>query len=104
VWYTQGRDGEGYASEVSDDEWAFVAPCLTLMREDAPQRKHSLREVCNGVRCIVRTDMQWRMNPVDLRPWHTVHQQTWRWPQAGVLEEMVHDLRMLTWKMNSRFQ
>jgi transposase len=34
-----------YPSNVSDDEWAFVAPYLTLMREDAPQRDYPLREV-----------------------------------------------------------
>ena len=34
-----------YPSDVSDEEWAFVAPYLTLMREDAPQRAHDLREV-----------------------------------------------------------
>ena len=36
---------KAYPSDVSDDEWAFVAPYLTLMREDAPQREYSLREV-----------------------------------------------------------
>jgi len=49
---------EPYASDVSDDEWAFIAPYLTLMREDAPQRDHDLREVFNGVRWIVRTGSQ----------------------------------------------
>ena len=84
-----------YPSDVSDDEWAFVAPYLTLMREDAPQRDHSLREVFNGLRYIVRTGMQWRMMPNDLPPWHTVYQQTQRWLKAGVFEDLVHDLRML---------
>jgi hypothetical protein len=36
-----------YPSDVSDDEWAFAASYLTLMREDAPQRDYSLREVYN---------------------------------------------------------
>ena len=27
-----------YASDVSDEEWAFCAPYLTLMKEEAPQR------------------------------------------------------------------
>jgi transposase len=49
---------KGYPSDVSDDEWAFVAPYLTLMREYAPQREHSLREVFNGLRYIVRTGMR----------------------------------------------
>lgn len=39
-----------YPSDVTDDEWAFVAPYLTLMAQDAPQREHPLREVFNGLR------------------------------------------------------
>jgi transposase len=84
-----------YSSDVSDDEWAFVAPYLTLMKEDAPQRDHCLREVFNGLRWIVRTGAQWRMMPNDLPPWFTVFQQTQRWIRAGVFEAMVHDLRQI---------
>jgi transposase len=84
-----------YPSDVSDEEWAFVAPYLTLMREDAPQRDYSLREVFNGLRWIIRTGSQWRMMPHDLPPWSTVHQQAQRWLKAGVFEAMVHDLRVL---------
>ncbi len=84
-----------YPSDVSDDEWAFVAPYLTLMKEDAPQREHALREVFNGACWIVRTGAQWRMMPNDLPPWYTVYQQTQRWIAAEVFETMVHDLRVL---------
>jgi transposase len=41
-----------YHTDVSDAEWAFVARYLTLMREDAPQRDHPLREVFNGLRYV----------------------------------------------------
>ena len=41
-------------SDVSDDAWALVAPYLTRIMEEAPQRAQSLREVCNGRRWIVR--------------------------------------------------
>lgn len=84
-----------YPSDVTDDEWAFIAPYLTLMREDAPQRDHDLREVFNGLRWIVRTGSQWRMMPHDLPPWYTAYQQGRRWINAGVFEDMVHDLRAL---------
>jgi len=84
-----------YPSDVSDDEWSFVAPYLTLMTEDAPQREHSLREVFNGLRWIVRTGAQWRMMPHDLPPWAAVYQQTQRWLKAGVFEAIVNDLRVL---------
>ena len=86
---------KGYPSDVSDDEWAFVAPYLTLMREDAPQREHDLREVFNGSRWLVRAGAGWRMLPHDLPPWAAVYQQTQRWLKAGVFEAIVHDLREL---------
>ena len=44
-----------YPSDVTDEEWLFVSPYLTLMREDAPQREHDLREAFNGLRWVVRT-------------------------------------------------
>jgi transposase len=84
-----------YPSDVSDEEWAFVAPYLTLVREDAPQRTHDLREVFNASRWIVRAGASWRMLPHDLPPWEAVYQQTRRWIAAGVFEAMVHDLRAL---------
>jgi transposase len=84
-----------YPSDVSDEEWSFVAPYLALVREDAPQRNHELREVFNGLRWIVRTGSAWRYMPHDLPPWEAVYQQTRRWLSAGVFEAMVHDLRIL---------
>jgi transposase len=84
-----------YPSDVTDDEWAFVAPYLTLMREDAPQREHSLREVFNGLRWLARAGAPWRMIPHDLPPWQAVYQQYRRWERAGVFEAVVHDLRRL---------
>jgi transposase len=86
---------KAYPSDVSDEAWAFGAPSLTLMKEDAPHREHSLREVFNGLRSSVRPGAPWRMMPNDLPPWHTVYQQTQRWLKAGVFEEMVRDRRML---------
>ena len=63
-------------TDVSDEEWAFVAPYLVLMTEDAPQREHSLREVFNGLRWIVRSGSTWRLMPHELPPWVAVYQQT----------------------------
>ena len=93
---------KAYPSDVSDDEWVFVAPYLTLMKEDAPQRDHPLREVFNGLRYVVRSGAAWRMMPNDLPPWHTVYQQTQRWMAAGVFEQIVHDLRMLLREIDGR--
>lgn len=86
---------KAYPSDVSDEEWALVAPYLTLMTQDAPQRTHPLREVFNGLRWIVRAGATWRMMPHDLPPWEVVYQQSQRWLRAGVFESLVHDLREL---------
>jgi transposase len=84
-----------YPSDVTDEEWDFVAPYLTLMREDAPQREHDLREVFNGMRYVVRGGQAWRMMPNDLPPWPVVYQQAQRWIAAGVFEAMAQDLRRI---------
>jgi transposase len=84
-----------YPSDVSDEEWSFVAPYLALCREDAAQRDHSLRAVFNGLRYIVKTGNQWRFMPHDLPPWPAVYQQTQRWIRAGCFEMIVEDLRSL---------
>jgi len=82
-----------YPTDVSDEEWNFCAPYLTLMKEDVPQRDHSLRAVFNALRYMVRAGCPWRMMPNDLPPWHTVQQQALRWIKAGCFEAMAHDLR-----------
>lgn len=94
IFKTGGTETE-YPSDVSDEEWAFCAPYLTLMKEDAPQREYSMKAMFNAVRYMVRAGCPWRMIPHDLPPWSTVHQQAQRWIQAGCFEAMAHDLRKL---------
>lgn len=84
-----------YPSDVSDDEWALVAPYLTLLPEDVLQRKHDLRQVFNALRWLVRTGAPWRMLPHDFPRWELVYQQTQRWLRAGCFEALAHDLRLL---------
>jgi transposase len=75
---------------------------LALIRSDAPQREHDLREVFNAVRWVVRTGSPWRYIPNDLPPWAAVYQQARRWLAAGVFEAMAHDLRALLRVLSGR--
>jgi len=84
-----------YPSDVSEEEWAFVAPYLTLLPLDAAQRRHDLREVFNALRYLVRSGAPWRMLPHEFPPWEAVYQQTSRWIAAGCFEALVHDLRAI---------
>lgn len=85
----------GYPSDVSDEEWHVVLPYLTLLREDAPQRRHDLREVCNALRWVVRTGAQWDDLPHAFPPYSAVYQQARRWIAAGGFAALAHDLRAL---------
>ena len=91
-----------YPTDVSDEEWEFCVPYLTLMKEEAPQREYPLRAVFNALRWMVRAGCPWRLLPNDLPPWTVVHQQTLRWIGAGCFEAMAHDLRMLLRELAAR--
>lgn len=84
-----------YPSDVSDEEWAFIVPYLTLNRLDGANRSYALRDVFNAVRWLVRSGAPWRLLPNDLPPWPVVFQQTQRWRRAGCFEGLVHDLRVI---------
>src|SRR2546428_9169874 len=70
-------------------DWHLIGP------QDGrrPQVEHSMREVFNGLRWMVRAGTAWRLMPHDMPPWYTVYQQSQRWLKAGVFEAIVHDLR-----------
>ena len=61
-----------YASDVSDREWALVAPLLPPDRRQGRPRKTDLREVVNAILYMASTGCQWRMLPSDLPPPSTV--------------------------------
>jgi transposase len=93
---------KSYPSDVTDGEWEFLLPYLTLMREDAPQRAHALRDILDAVRYVVRTGCQWRFLPHDFPPWSAVYQQARRWLHAGVFEHIAHDLRAIVRFLDDR--
>jgi transposase len=100
--YKTGSGKTTYPSDVTDEEWAFCASYLTLMKEDAPQREHALRAVFNAVRYMVRVGCPWRMIPNDFPPASSVYQQVQRGIKAGCFEALAHDLRKLLRMLTER--
>ncbi|MEX3860111.1 IS5 family transposase [Paraburkholderia sp. BR10923] len=82
-----------YLTDLTDEEWSFAAPYLTLMNEEAPQRRYEIREMFNALRWMARAGASWRMLLTNFPPWELVYQQTERWLNAGCFEAMVSDLR-----------
>ncbi len=91
TWWGHGTNRKQYPTDVGDDEWAIVAPCLTLMKEDAPQRERVLRKVFNDARCIFRTHAPETDDAQ--RPAAVAHplKQTHRWIKDYVFEAVVND-------------
>lgn len=88
---------KSYPSDVSDEEWAFVAPYLTLLPEDVGQRRHDQREVFNVLRYLVWGGISWRILPHDFPRWELVYQQYRRWLAAGCLPDVVANTAPPSW-------
>jgi transposase len=84
-----------YPSDVTDEEWAFVAPYLLLVAADAGQRRHDPRELLNALLWVVKTGAPWRYLPHDFPRWEAVYQQARRWIAAGCFQAIAADLRAL---------
>ena len=65
------------------------------MSEAAPQRDHSLRELFNALRYVIRYGIAWRAMPNDFPSWAAVYQQSQRWLASGCFETLAQDLRAL---------
>jgi transposase len=61
-----------YASDVTDLEWALIAPLLPAARRGGRPRSTCLRQVVNAVFYLLQTGCQWRMLPRDFPPRSTV--------------------------------
>src|ERR1700729_4007108 len=73
--------GLRYPSDLTDAEWAIVAPMIPPARHGGRKRSVNVREVLNGIFYILWTGCQWKALPKDLPPKSTVHDylELWNW-------------------------
>lgn len=93
-----------YPSDVSGEEWSLVVPYPTLMTKAAPQDGHSLQELFNARRCVIRYGIAWRALPNDFPSWAAVYQQSQRWLAARCFEALAQHLRALLRLASGRTQ
>jgi len=89
---TYNRDHQRYPSDVTDDEWAYVAPLIPKAKGGGRKREVIIREVFNGVMYVLSTGCQWRYIPKDLPPKSTVYDYFCDWAHDGVLDRIHHAL------------
>src|ERR1700676_3114044 len=81
-----------YPSDLTDEEWAHVAPLIAPAKRGGNRRHVDVREVLNGVMYVLSTGCQWRYIPKDLPPRSTVHEYFQRWQYDGTLGRIHHAL------------
>jgi transposase len=86
------RSGLRYESDLTDEEWAEIAPFIPPAKPGGNKRTVDLREVANGLMYILSTGCQWRAIPKDLAARSTVHGYFDRWNWDGTLERIHHAL------------
>lgn len=82
-----------YPSDLTDAEWAVIAPLLPMPAPRGRPRKYGLREIVDAIFSVIRTGCQWRALPHDLPKWQTVYHYLWRWRQTGLWEDINAELR-----------
>lgn len=81
-----------YPSDLTDEEWALVAPLIPPAKRGGNKRTVDEREVVDGVMYILSTGCQWAALPKDLPPRSTVNDYFRRWDWDGTLERIHHAL------------
>ena len=81
-----------YPSDVTDEEWAYIAPLIPPAKRGGRKRSVDVREVVNGLMYILSTGCQWRAIPKDLPPRSTLFEYFDLWDYDGTLDRIHHSL------------
>ena len=82
------RDKLRYPSDLTDDEWALVAPLIPPAKRGGRRRSVDVREVVNGLMYVLSTGCQWRYVPKDLPPKSTLFAYFDLWTYHGVIDRI----------------
>jgi transposase len=82
------REGARYASDLTDAEWASIAPLMPPPKTTGRPRTTSLRDVFDAILYMATTGCQWRMLPNDFPPVSTVRGYFYAWRDGGLLDEI----------------
>ena len=82
-----------YPSDLSDAEWAVLAPLLPTARPGGRPRKHPTRELVDAMLYVLRGGIAWRALPHEFPPWQSVYHYFRAWRRDGTWERLNDTLR-----------
>jgi putative transposase len=80
------REGQRYASDLTDAEWALIEPHMPAAKRLGRPRATELRSVLDAILYIARTGCQWRILPKEFPPFTTVQGYFYDWRDNGLFE------------------
>src|SRR3954453_14042522 len=88
------RRRRAYATDLTDGQWALIAPMIPGAEPGGPPRRAETRELVDAILYFLRAGMAWPLLPHDLPPWQTVYYYLRRWQREGVWDRVHHALVM----------
>ena len=86
-------DRRPYPSDLSDAEWAILAPLLPKPSPCGRPQKWPARLIADAVFYVIRSGCAWRMLPDTFPPWPTVYWHFARWRRTGAIRQVHSQLR-----------
>ena len=96
------RIGLRYDSDLTDEEWALVAPLIPPAKRGGGKRTVNIREILNAIFYVLWTGCQWKALPKDLPPKSTAHWYLMLWNWDGTLEQIHHALYLAVREQEGR--
>lgn len=79
---------QAYPTDLTDAQWALIAPLLAKARGSGHPQVIELRRVVNAILYLLRTGCRWRMLPKDFPNWHAVRYHFDEWKRSGLWERV----------------
>src|SRR3712207_6803894 len=88
------RARRAYATDLSDTQWALIAPLIPEAKPGGRPRKASTRELVEAILYALRAGWAWRLLPHDFPPLQTVYSSLRGWQREGIFDRILHALVM----------
>lgn len=84
-----------YPSDLTDAEWAVLAPLIPPSKPHGRPRSTDMRRISNGVFYVLRSGCAWRYLPREYGAWQTVYHYFRQWRRDGTWVQIHAHLREL---------
>ena len=96
------RDYLRYPPDLTDRDWAVVAPLIPPAKAGGRRRKTDMREGMSTILHVAGSGCQWRALPKDFPPASTVRGSFYCWRDTGLWQTITHILIAATRALEGR--